>query len=80
MSGQSGATQLAASESRDTLSSLMAPQDFSLVLGGPLFQLLRRAHLSDDALTQVRQRIIVIALFAWLPLLVLSALQGQVLR
>ena len=58
----------------------MAPQDFSLVLGGPLFQLLRRAHLSDDALTQVRQRIIVIALFAWLPLLVLSALQGQVLR
>jgi len=26
------------------------PQEFSLVLGGPLFQLLRRAHLSDDAL------------------------------
>ena len=54
-------------------------QDFSLVLGGPLFQLLRRAHLSDDALMLVRQRIIVISLFAWLPLLVLSALEGQVL-
>ncbi|MCK7478822.1 MAG: hypothetical protein M0C28_16695 [Candidatus Moduliflexus flocculans] len=39
-----------------------SPPDFSLVLGGPLFQLLRRAHLSDDALLLVRQRIIVIAL------------------
>ena len=54
-------------------------RDFSLVLGGPLFQLLRRAHLADDALMLVRQRVIVIALFAWLPLLVLSALEGQVL-
>jgi hypothetical protein len=53
------------------------PPDFSLVLGGPLFQLLRRAHLSDDALMMVRQRIIVIALAAWLPLLLLSALAGQ---
>ena len=56
-----------------------APQDFSLVLGGPLFQLLRRAHLSDDALELVRQRIIVISLLAWLPLLVLSALEGHLL-
>lgn len=54
-------------------------RDFSLVLGGPLFQLLCRAHLSDDALMLARQRIIVISLLAWLPLLVLSALEGQVL-
>jgi hypothetical protein len=54
-------------------------RDFSLVLGGPLFQLLRRAHLSDDALMLARQRIIVISLLAWLPLLILSALEGQVL-
>jgi hypothetical protein len=53
--------------------------DFSLVLGGPLFQLLRRAHLSDDALTMARRRAIVISLFAWLPLLVLSTLEGRVL-
>jgi hypothetical protein len=53
--------------------------DFSLVLGGPLFQLLRRAHLSDDALTMVRQRIVVITLLAWLPLLVLSVLEGRAL-
>jgi len=54
--------------------------DFSLVLGGPLFQLLRRAHLADDALMMVRQRVILIALLAWLPLLVLSATEGQLLR
>ena len=67
------------SQSGDASGSVPAPQDFSLVLGGPLFQLLRRAHLSDDALAMVRQRIIVITLFAWLPLLVLSALEGRVL-
>jgi len=78
MSGQSGTKQPRTSE--DAFGSFPGPQDFSLVLGGPLFQLLRRTHLSDDALAQVRQRIIVIALFAWLPLLVLSALGGKVLR
>jgi len=53
--------------------------DFSLVLGGPLFQLLRRSHLAGDALELLRQRILVISLLAWLPLLVLSALEGQAL-
>jgi hypothetical protein len=54
-------------------------QDFSLVLGGPLFQLLRRTHLSGDALQLLRQRIIAITLIAWLPLLVLSVVEGQAL-
>lgn len=54
-------------------------ENFSLVLGGPLFQLMRKAHLSDDALMLVSQRIVVIALLAWLPLLVLAALGGQLL-
>jgi hypothetical protein len=58
---------------------LREPQDFSLVLGGPLFQLLRRAHLSGNALELMRQRILVISLLAWLPLLALSALEGQAL-
>ena len=57
--------------------SLSAQQDFSLVLGGPFFQLLRRAHLSDDALKLVRQRIIIISLLAWLPLLLLSTLEDR---
>jgi len=54
--------------------------DFSLVLGGPLFQLFRKAHLTGDALELLRRRIVVISLFAWLPLLVLSALGGKALR
>jgi hypothetical protein len=54
-------------------------QDFSLVLGGPLYQLLRKAHISGDALELVRRRAIVIALLAWLPLLLLSALEGHAL-
>lgn len=53
------------------------PYDFSVVLGGPLFQLVRRAHLSGDALELLRRRLIVIALFAWLPLLILSMLGGR---
>ena len=56
---------------------LAGAQEFSLVLGGPLFQLLRRAHLAGDALSLARKRIAVISLFAWLPLLVLALIEGQ---
>jgi len=56
-----------------------AVEDFSLVLGGPLYQLFRRAHLADDALELLRRRIVVISLFAWLPLLVLAAIDGHLL-
>jgi len=55
------------------------PHDFSFVLGGPLFQLLRRAHLTDDDLLLVRKRIVVISLIAWLPLLLLAALGRHLL-
>jgi hypothetical protein len=55
-------------------------QDFSLVHGGPLFQLLLRAHLSDDALTLVVRRIILFVLITWVPLLALAALDGNLLR
>ncbi|HVO48539.1 MAG TPA: hypothetical protein VMT29_19640 [Steroidobacteraceae bacterium] len=54
-------------------------RDFSLVLGGPLFQLLRRAHLADGALHLLRRRIIAVVLLTWAPLLVLSALSGHLL-
>jgi len=60
-----------------TPSGTASEPDFSFVLGGPLFQFLRRTHLSGDALTMVRRRVIVMALVAWLPLLVISALQGK---
>jgi len=58
---------------------LREPTVFSLVQGGPLFQLLRRTHLSGDDLELMRLRIIVISMLAWLPLLVLSVLEGKAL-
>ncbi len=48
--------------------------DFSLVLGGPIFQLFRRSHLSGGGLELLYRRILAITLIAWLPLLVLSLL------
>ena len=48
------------------------PEDFSLVLGGPLFQLLRKAHLEGDALELLNRRIIASILLTWFPLLILS--------
>jgi len=53
------------------------PPDFSLVLGGPIYQLLRRAHLTDDALTMVHRRVLVGALVTWFPLLLLAIWEGQ---
>ena len=48
------------------------PEDFSLVLGGPLFQLLRKAHLEGDALELLNRRLIASILVTWFPLLILS--------
>ena len=53
------------------------PRNFSIILGGPLYQLLRRARCTDDALHLIRRRILVIVGFAWLPLLVLAVLAGD---
>jgi hypothetical protein len=53
--------------------------DFSLALGGPLFQLYRRTHLSGDALQLLWRRVLVITLVAWLPLLILSVIEGHAL-
>ena len=53
------------------------PADFSLVVGGPLFQLFRRAHLCGDTLELQGRRILAISLLTWLPLLLLSALEGH---
>src|SRR4051794_8333773 len=59
-----------------TPSILQESPDFSLVLGGPLYQLLRRAHLSGSAMEQIYRRIIVAVLITWLPLAVLSLFQS----
>ncbi len=54
--------------------SLKEPHDFSLVLGGPLFQLFRRSHLAGDSLDLLHRRLLIITLVAWLPLLLLATL------
>jgi hypothetical protein len=59
---------------------LREDQDFSLVHGGPLFQALLRAHLSSDGMTLMVRRINVFVLITWIPLLVLAALDGHLLR
>lgn len=53
------------------------PRNFSLVQGGPIFQLLRRTHLSDDSLGLLHRRVLAVVLLGWLPLLVLTALEGH---
>lgn len=52
------------------------PFDFSIVLGGPFFQLLLRLGLTTPTLDLLKKRIICITLFAWLPLLLLSIYEG----
>ena len=51
--------------------------DFSLVAGGPLYQLWRRTRLSGDDLQLTRRRMLVMALLAWVPLLLLSMTEGH---
>jgi hypothetical protein len=46
--------------------------DFSLVLGGPIFQFFRRTHLEGEHGELLRRRVTIITLFVWLPLLLLS--------
>jgi hypothetical protein len=60
-----------------TAPSLPEPPDFSLILGGPLYQLMRRAHLSGNVLELLSRRVMILALIAWLPLLVLSVAEGR---
>ena len=43
------------------------PPDFSLVMGGPIFQLFRRSHLAGDHMELLVRRILVITLIAWAP-------------
>jgi hypothetical protein len=54
------------------------PEDFSLVLGGPLFQLLRKFHLEGDALQFSNRRILAFILLTWFPLLILSVFTPSV--
>jgi hypothetical protein len=47
------------------------PPDFSVVLGGPLFQLFRKAHLEVDQVELSHRRVIFFIAITWLPLFLL---------
>ena len=53
------------------------PHDFSMVLGGPLYQLFLRMRIVRQPLDLLARRIVVITMLAWLPLLVLSVAIGR---
>jgi len=52
--------------------------EFSMVLGGPLFQLICKSRLGDAALHLLRRRVIFATMISWAPLLVLSLMGGHV--
>jgi hypothetical protein len=57
-----------------------ATKDFSLVSGGPVYQLLLRVGLVKPPFDRVAWRMIVITLVAWAPLLLLTALGGRLMN
>jgi hypothetical protein len=58
-------------------SALQEQPDFSLVLGGPLYQLYLRTGLARPPLQLVARRVLAISLICWIPLLLLATLAGQ---
>jgi hypothetical protein len=72
-----GVEAVGGSRSTDIETPATEPGDFSLVIGGPLYRLLRRTHLTGDALQLLRRRIAVLTLLAWAPLLLLSVAEGH---
>lgn len=59
-------------ESRET-------HETSLALGGPLYNLLVRSWLHGAVQWQLKRRIVMVTLFAWMPLVLLSLLDGKAL-
>jgi hypothetical protein len=53
------------------------PKDFDLVSGGPLYEIWRRTRLSDRELDLLHRRALATAALTWLPLLLLSAIEGR---
>lgn len=52
-------------------------ESFSLVVGGPLFQLWRRAGLSGEGLELLYRRLFFFFMLTWVPLLVFSLAEGR---
>jgi hypothetical protein len=54
-------------------------ENFSLVLGGPLYQLFRKVRLEDRVEDHLLRRVVVISGVIWLPLLLLCLVEGTLL-
>jgi hypothetical protein len=54
-----------------------ASEDFSLAVGGPLYQLYLRTSLAQSNLELLRRRIILFPLICWVPLLLHSLVEGH---
>jgi len=64
------------SNAGDDVRRLAEEGGFSLVLGGPLYQLLIRIRATRPPVGLLYRRLLVLPVLAWLPLLVLSLLDG----
>src|SRR5262245_27348209 len=53
------------------------PPEFSLALGGPLYETYLRAHLANPPLGLVHRRLLAYLLITWVPLCLLSALDPR---
>ena len=72
--------QIVPTQETDGLRSEMlsaTTKDFSLMLGGPLYQFFLRVGLVKPPLDRVGWRMIAISMLAWGPLLVLAGLSGR---
>lgn len=58
---------------------LQEPPDFSVVLGGPLYRMLRRSHLAGSRQQLLRRLAAISIVICWVPLALLSLAQGHFL-
>ncbi len=72
-------SDVAAPPREDSVSDTEGVHDFSLLLGGPFFQLLLRSGAIRPTFDLLVRRVLVLALVPWLPLLVLTLVAGTAL-
>jgi len=69
-------TSLSTGDQNTRESAESAVRTFSIVVGGPVYDLLLRFHLVRQTLPNVWRRIVVLTAVTWLPLLLLSLREG----
>jgi len=75
-SGPSMETSRSTGEQNAHETAESAVREFSIVVGGPIYDLLHRFHLVRQTLPNVWRRIVALMVVIWLPLLLLSLTEG----